>query len=405
MQLKSILRVSSSALARNKMRTSLTMLGITIGIGAVICTVAIGQGGSEQIQAQLDNLGDNLVWIEAGGRNVNGVRTGNGATKTLLLDDATAIKQSVSTVKGVSGEVDGRAQVVYNSLNWSTSYRGVGPDFFDIRRWPVASGAAFTQKDVDGLANVCILGQTVVDRIFGNQPPLGQTIRVGNLPFIVTGVLSQKGLSTYGQDQDDTLIMPVSTAMHKVKGVSWLDDLYVSVDSTADIPIAQDQIARLLRQRHKIRWNQPDDFNIRSPQDVLNAQAQTSQAFTFMLASIASVSLLVGGIGIMNIMLVSVTERTREIGVRMAVGATERDVQTQFLLEAVMVSLLGGLAGVLSGIVGSELFARGLGWPMSVSVWSVILATLFSAVIGVFFGYYPARKAAALDPIEALRYE
>ncbi len=387
------------------MRTSLTMLGITIGIGAVICTVAIGQGGSEQIQAQLDNLGDNLVWIEAGGRNVNGVRTGNGATKTLLLDDATAIKQSVSTVKGVSGEVDGRAQVVYNSLNWSTSYRGVGPDFFDIRRWPVASGAAFTQKDVDGLANVCILGQTVVDRIFGNQPPLGQTIRVGNLPFIVTGVLSQKGLSTYGQDQDDTLIMPVSTAMHKVKGVSWLDDLYVSVDSTADIPIAQDQIARLLRQRHKIRWNQPDDFNIRSPQDVLNAQAQTSQAFTFMLASIASVSLLVGGIGIMNIMLVSVTERTREIGVRMAVGATERDVQTQFLLEAVMVSLLGGLAGVLSGIVGSELFARGLGWPMSVSVWSVILATLFSAVIGVFFGYYPARKAAALDPIEALRYE
>ncbi len=387
------------------MRTSLTMLGITIGIGAVICTIAIGQGGSEQIQAQLDNLGDNLVWIEAGGRNVNGVRTGNGATKTLLLDDATAIKQTVTTVKGVSGEVDGRAQVVYNSLNWSTSYRGVGPDFFEIRRWPVASGAAFTQKDVDGLANVCILGQTVVDRIFGNQPPLGETIRVGNLPFIVTGVLSPKGLSTYGQDQDDTLIMPVSTAMHKVKGVSWLDDLFVSVDSTADIPIAQDQIARLLRQRHKIRWNQPDDFNIRSPQDVLNAQAQTSQAFTFMLASIASVSLLVGGIGIMNIMLVSVTERTREIGVRMAVGATERDVKTQFLLESVMVSLLGGLAGVLSGIVGSELFARGLGWPMSVSVWSIILATLFSAVIGVFFGYYPARKAAALDPIEALRYE
>jgi putative ABC transport system permease protein len=387
------------------MRTALTMLGITIGIGAVICTIAIGQGGSEQIQSQLDNLGDNLVWIEAGGRNVNGVRTGNGATKTLLLDDATAIKQTVTTVKGVSGEVDGRAQVVYNSLNWNTSYRGVGPEFFGIRRWPVASGAAFTQKDVDGLANVCILGQTVVDRIFGNQPPLGETIRVGNLPFIVTGVLSQKGLSTYGQDQDDTLILPVSTAMHKVRGVSWLDDIFVSVDSTTDIPIAQDQIARLLRQRHKIRWNQPDDFNIRSPQDVLNAQAQTSQAFTFMLASIASVSLLVGGIGIMNIMLVSVTERTREIGVRMAVGATEGDVKTQFLLESVMVSLLGGLAGVLSGIVGSELFARGLGWPMSVSVWSIILATLFSAVIGVFFGYYPARKAAALDPIEALRYE
>jgi putative ABC transport system permease protein len=221
----------------------------------------------------------------------------------------------------------------------------------------------------------------------------------------VVGVLAQKGLSTYGQDQDDTIVIPVSTAMHKVRGVSWLDDIYASVDSSDDIPIAQDQIARLLRQRHRIRWNQPDDFNIRSPQDVLNAQEQTSQAFTFMLASIASVSLLVGGIGIMNIMLVSVTERTREIGVRMAVGATERDVQIQFLLESVMVSMLGGVAGILSGILGSVLFARGLGWTMSVSVWSIFLATLFSAAIGVFFGYYPARKAAALDPIEALRYE
>jgi len=405
LQLQSVLRVSLAALARNKMRTALTMLGIMIGIGAVICTVAIGEGGSQQIQQQLDNLGDNLVWIEAGGRNVNGVRTGNGATKTLLLDDATAIQQSVAVVKGVSGEVDGRVQVVYNSLNWNTSYRGVSPQFFDIRRWPVASGAPFTQKDVDSLANVCVLGQTVVDRIFGNQPPLGQTIRIGDLPFIVVGVLSPKGLSTYGQDQDDTLAMPVSTAMHKVRGVSWLDDIFVSVDSPDDIPAAQDQITRLLRQRHKIRWNQPDDFNIRSPQDILNAQEQTSQAFTFMLASIASVSLVVGGIGIMNIMLVSVTERTREIGVRMAVGATERDVQIQFLLESVMVSLLGGIAGVLAGIGGSVLFANSLGWPMSVSAWSVVLATLFSAAIGVFFGYYPARKAAALDPIEALRYE
>jgi len=352
LQLQSIVRVSLAALARNKMRTALTMLGIMIGIGAVICTIAIGEGGSQQIQAQLDNLGDNLVWIEAGGRNVNGVRTGNGATKTLLLDDANAIQQSVAVVKGVSGNVDGRVQVVFNSLNWSTNYRGVSPSYFDIRRWPVASGASFTQKDVDSLANVCILGQTVVDRIFGNQPPLGQTIRIGDLPFIVVGVLAQKGLSTYGQDQDDTIAMPVSTAMHKVAGKSWLDDIYVSVDSPDDIPVAQDQISRLLRQRHKIRWNQPDDFNIRSPQDVLNAQEQTSQAFTFMLASIASVSLIVGGIGIMNIMLVSVTERTREIGVRMAVGATERDVQIQFLLESVMVSLLGA-AGVAKGATAS----------------------------------------------------
>ncbi|MGO9641746.1 MAG: ABC transporter permease [Candidatus Acidiferrales bacterium] len=403
--MKSILRVSASALARNKMRTALTMLGITIGIGAVICTVAIGQGGSEQIQQQLANLGDNLVWIESGGRNVNGVRTGNGATKTLTLDDTTAIQRGVSVVKAVSPSVDGRVQVVFNSLNWGTSYRGDGPDYFAVRSWPVASGSAFTQKDVDSLADVCVLGQTIVDRVFGDQPPLGQTIRLGSIPFTVVGVLAQKGLSTYGQDQDDTIVIPVSTAMHKIKGQNWLDDIYVSVDSSNDIPIAQDQIGRLLRQRHRIRWNQPDDFNIRSPQDVLNAQEQTSQAFTFMLASIASVSLLVGGIGIMNIMLVSVTERTREIGVRMAVGATERDVQIQFLLESVMVSMLGGIAGILSGVLGSVLFARGLGWTMSVSVWSIFLATLFSAAIGVFFGYYPARKAAALDPIEALRYE
>jgi len=403
--LQSIVRVSFSALGRNKMRTALTMLGITIGIGAVICTVAIGQGGSEQIQQQLANLGDNLVWIEAGGRNVNGVRTGNGATKTLTLEDATAIQNGVSVVKAISPSIDNRVQVVYNSLNWNTTYHGEGPAYFQVRSWPVGSGSAFTQADVDSLADVCVLGQTVVDRIFGNEPPLGKTIRVGSLPFTVVGVLAAKGLSTYGQDQDDTMVVPISTAMHKLAGVSWLDDIYASVDSPEDIPVAQDQITRLLEQRHRIRWDQPDDFNIRSPQDVLNAQEQTSQAFTFMLASIASVSLIVGGIGIMNIMLVSVTERTREIGVRMAVGATERDVQLQFLLESVMVSLLGGILGVVSGIIGSVLFARGLGWAMSVSVWSVILATLFSAAIGVFFGYYPARKAAALDPIDALRYE
>ena len=405
MQIGSVVWVSFGALARNKLRTALTMLGIMIGIGAVICTVALGEGGSEQIQQQLASLGDNMVWIESGGRNVNGVRTGNGATKTLTLDDATAIGRSVSVIKEVTPDVDGRAQIVYNSLNWGTSYRGVAPTFFDIRKWPVASGAQFTQKDVDSLANVCILGQTVVDRIFNGVDPLGQTVRIGSLPFTVVGVLQSKGLSTFGQDQDDTVVVPITTAMHKMLGKNWLDDIFASVDSPADIPVAQDQITRVLRQRHRIRWNQPDDFNIRSPQDFLNAQEQTSQAFTFMLASIASVSLLVGGIGIMNIMLVSVTERTREIGVRMAVGATEREVQMQFLIESVMVSLLGGAAGVLFGILASYGFSDMLSWPMSVSAWAVVVAALFSAAIGVFFGYYPAKKASALDPIDALRYE
>ena len=405
MQLGSTIRVSFGALARNKLRTALTMLGIMIGIGAVICTVALGQGGSDQIQQQLANLGDNMVWIESGGRNVNGVRTGNQGTKTLVVDDVQAIVGGVSVIKEASPNVDGRIQIVYNNLNWGTSYRGVAPSYFDIRKWPVASGSAFTQKDVDSLANVCVLGQTVVDRIFNGADPLGQTVRIGSLPFTVVGVLQTKGLSTYGQDQDDTVMVPYTTAMHKMLGVSWLDDIYSSVDTPADIPVAQDQITRVLRQRHRIRWNQPDDFNIRSPQDVLNAQEQTSQAFTFMLASIASVSLLVGGIGIMNIMLVSVTERTREIGVRLAVGATENEVQMQFLIESVMVSLMGGAAGVLFGIGASLGFSDMLGWAMSVSVWSVILAALFSAAIGVFFGYYPAKKASALDPIDALRYE
>jgi putative ABC transport system permease protein len=405
MQLSSTMRVSFGALARNKLRTALTMLGIMIGIGAVICTVALGQGGSDQIQAQLNNLGDNMVWVEAGGRNVNGVRTGNGATKTLILDDVTAIAGGVPVIKQATPDVDGHIQIIYNSLNWGTTYRGVGPEFFAIRKWPVASGTAFTQKDVDSLSNVCVLGQTVVDRIFNGADPLGQTVRIGTLPFTVVGVLSAKGLSTYGQDQDDIVIMPISTAMHKVLGENWISDIFASVDTPGDIPIAQDEITRLLRQRHRIRWNQPDDFNIRSPQDVLNAQEQTSQAFTFMLASIASVSLLVGGIGIMNIMLVSVTERTREIGVRMAVGATENEVQMQFLIESVMVSLLGGAAGVLFGVAASYGFSDMLAWPMSVSWWAVVLAAVFSAAIGVFFGYYPAKKASAMDPIDALRYE
>jgi putative ABC transport system permease protein len=405
MDIRSVFSMSWRVLRRNKLRTLLSMLGITIGIGAVICTVAIGEGGSQQIQDQLLSLGDNLIWIEAGGRNVNGVRTGTGGTKSLTLQDAKAIQDSIPTIKKVAPNVDSHTQVVYGNQNWSTSYHGVGPDYLSIRSWGVAEGLPFTEQDVEALSQVCLLGQTVAQKLFGEDDPVGKTIRIGNLPFHVIGVLESKGLSTYGQDQDDLILMPISTAQRKVKGIEWLDDIMCSATSPDVVHATQDQITRLLRQRHRLRPGQPDDFNIRSPEERLQVQEQASHTFTVMLASIASVSLLVGGIGIMNIMLVSVTERTREIGVRMAVGATERDVELQFLSEAVVLSLLGGATGVLFGIVGTMVLSSLLGWPTAVSTKAIIVAAFFSAGVGVFFGFYPAQKAARLDPIEALRYE
>jgi putative ABC transport system permease protein len=405
MSFQDVFRGTLRVLVRNKLCTGLSMLGITIGIGAVICAVAIGEGGSNQIRDQLTNLGDNLVWIEAGGRNVKGVRTGTRGTSSLTLGDAEAIRTTIPLIKSVSPHVDSPTQVVYGNQNWYTTYRGVSPEFLNIRRWPLASGTPFTQQDVDSLANVCLLGQSVVDRLFGSEDPIDNTIRVKNLPFKVVGVLAPKGQSAYGADQDDVLMMPYTTAQHKVKGIDWVDDIMCSAISADAVHPAQEQITLLLRQRHRLRPDQPDDFNIRSPEDVLQAEEETSRTFTLMLASIASVSLLVGGIGIMNIMLVSVTERTREIGVRMAVGATERDVQVQFLSEAVLISLLGGMLGLLVGFVGVLGFSSMLNWPMSVSAPAISIAVLFSLTTGVFFGYYPAQKAARLEPIEALRYE
>jgi len=405
MDIRSVLTVSWRALARNKMRSSLSMLGITIGIGAVICTIAIGQGGSHQIQEQLLSLGDNLVWIEAGGRNVNGVRTGNSETKSLTLEDAAAIQGSIPLVKSVSPNVDARIQIIYGNRNWNTSYRGVGPEYLAIRRWTISSGVPFTTQDVQSLANVCLIGQTIVQQLFGEEDPLGKTIRMNSLPVRVIGVLEAKGLSATGNDQDDVIFMPYSTAQHKLKGIDWLDDIWCSAVSPAAVVPAQDRIALLLRQRHHLRPDEPDDFNIRHPTDILQAQQQASETFSLMLASIASVSLLVGGIGIMNIMLVSITERTREIGVRMAVGATEKDVRMQFLSEALALSLLGGAFGVLAGVLASYGFSMTLEWPMTISITALVAAVLFSLAIGIFFGFYPAYKASRLDPIDALRYE
>jgi len=400
-----VIRAALRALGRNKLRTALTLLGITIGISAVICTVAIGEGGSNRIHEQLLLLGDNFVWIEAGGRNVNGVRTGTGATKTLTLADMKAILQNFPIIKGCSPQVDSRIQVVYGNQNWNTVYRGVSPDYLSIRRWSVVEGGAFSQEEVDASANVCLLGQTVAGYLFVEETPVGKTIRVRDIPFKVVGVLQPKGYSATGSDQDDFILIPYTTAQHKVKGIDWLDDVMCSAISPEAVPPAQQQITLLLRERHHILPGQMDDFNIRSPEDAMKVQEEASRTFTLMLASIASVSLLVGGIGIMNIMLVSVTERTREIGVRMAVGASERDVQMQFLTEAVVLSLLGGAIGVPVGIASSLSIANILGWPTTISATAVIAAVLFSITVGVFFGYYPAQKAARLDPIEALRYE
>ena len=400
-----LLQSALVALLRNKMRSVLTVLGITIGIAAVICVVAIGKAGQAQVEQQLNNLGDNFVWIEAGGRAVNGVRTGTHGTKTLTFADAVAIKNQISLIKSVSPNVDGPVQIIYGNQNWFTKFQGVAPEFFDIKRWYVDQGAAFSQEDADRAADVCAIGRTVRDQLFGVEDPIGKVIRVKDLPCKVVATLHPKGLSVSGQDQDDIILMPYTTAQKKIKGITWLDDILCSAVSQSAVKVAGQEAAAVLRDRHHLRAEEEDDFNIRNPEDIIQAQLEASRTLTILLIAIASISLLVGGIGIMNVMLVSVTERTREIGVRVAVGATEEAIQLQFLGESVMLSLVGGTAGVLFGVVGSYLVGQTLRWPMQMSLESVVIAAVFSIAVGVFFGYYPARKASLLDPIEALRYE
>src|ERR1035437_6065183 len=405
MNYESIIRSAFLSLIRNKVRSALTVLGITIGISAVICVVAIGKAGQIRVEQQLNNLGDNLVWIEEGGRAVNGVRTGTHGMNTLVLADAVAIKNQVPLIKSVSPNVDGSVQVIYGNQNWFTRYRGVSPEYFDIKRWFVAQGAVFSQDDVEIVADVCVIGSTVRNQLFGAEDPIGKVIRLKDLPCKIVATLEPKGLAVSGQDEDDLVILPYTTVQKKIKGITWLDDILCSAVTPEAVKIAGQQAAALLRDRHHLRPEQEDDFNVRNPEDIIQAQLAASQTLTVLLVAIASISLLVGGIGIMNVMLVSVTERTREIGVRLAIGATEAAIQLQFLGESVMLSLVGGAAGVLLGLVGSYLIGRTLGWQMEVSLTAILIAAVFSFAVGVFFGYYPARKAALLDPIEALRYE
>jgi putative ABC transport system permease protein len=400
-----IIREAVKTLLRNKMRSTLTVLGVTIGIGAVICVVAIGSAGSQQAQEQLYKLGDNLIWIEAGSRAPNGIRSGARGTKTLVVSDLEAIRREIPLVKAAAANVDGPAQLIYGNTNWGTTYRGISPEYLDIKRWDVETGSSFTNDDVERASEVCIIGATVRKQLYGTENPIGSVMRIKNLPCKVVGVLAAKGNSATGQDQDDTIFLPYTTAMKKLTGKNWLDDIMCSAVSADAVRPATEQIAILLRERHRIRPGQDDDFNIRSPEEFIKLQIETSRMFTMLLLAIGSVSLLVGGIGIMNVMLVSVTERTREIGVRMAVGATEGHVKVQFLGEAVILSLFGGCIGVLTGVAGSFALGRALEWPMSISAESVVIAVVFAIAVGIFFGYYPAWKASRLDPIDALRFE
>jgi len=405
MNFKALLREAFVALTRNWLRSALTILGIAVGVAAFICVVAIGNAGSSRIEEQLQNLGNNFVWIEAGSRNRNGMRAGARGTRSLVLGDALAISEQVPLIRSMSPNVDGHVQVVYGGENWATQYRGVAPEYIQIRRWRLRRGAFFTKADVDAAAPVCVLGQTVIDNLFGSDDPIGATIRVQGLPCKVTGVLQAKGFSAMGQDQDDFVLLPFTTVQKRITGTFWLDDIFCSAVSRDAMSEATRQITGLLRERHHMNPGEDDDFNVRRPEDLIQAQLASSRIMTILLGSIASLSLLVGGIGIMNIMLVSVTQRTREIGVRLAVGATEWDVQLQFLSEAVALSLLGGVLGVLAGLLSSSAVEQLFEFPTKLTPEVFAIAGLFAFGVGVLFGYYPARKASQLDPIQGLRYE
>jgi putative ABC transport system permease protein len=403
-------RIALRALRVNKLRSALTMLGIIIGVGAVIAMVGVGSGAAQRISEQIASIGSNLIIVLPGSATSGGMRLGHGSTLTLTEDDVRAIAAEVPGAVSVGGSMRGSAQVVFGNQNWSTVIQGTTPDFLDIREWELADGKFLTTEDMDGATKVAILGQTVKESLFGSGDAIGQIIRIKKVPFTVVGLLTRKGQSSWGQDQDDMVVIPLTTAKKRVLGVSqanarFVGVIHVKVKSPELMAEVEEQVIALLRQRHRIQPDQENDFQVRNLAETFAAQEESSRTMTLLLGAIASVSLLVGGIGIMNIMLVSVTERTREIGLRMAVGARSRDILGQFLIEAVTLALIGGILGILLGVGGSTLIALLANWSTLITPGSIAVAFGSSALIGIFFGYYPAQKAAFLDPIEALRYE
>ncbi|OGP25034.1 MAG: multidrug ABC transporter substrate-binding protein, partial [Deltaproteobacteria bacterium GWB2_42_7] len=401
--------IAINALRINKMRSGLTMLGIIIGVAAVIAMLSVGAGARTQISKEIASLGSNLLMIWPGTATSGGLRVGFGTMPTLTSDDAKAINQEVSEVAFAAPVLNGTAQIVYGNQNWSTIVTGTTPGFFDVREWPLESGNLFTQKDIDGATKVALVGQTVVENLFGHEEPIGKIIRIKKIPFRVIGILSKKGQSPIGQDQDDSIYIPVTTAQKRLFGTTFPGMVRMIVVKAKNSEILQDaekSITALLRQRHHLmEGRDEDDFSVRNLTEMLATSEQAAKVMSILLGSIASVSLIVGGIGIMNIMLVSVTERTREIGIRMAVGARPRDILMQFLIEAIVLAMIGGGIGIITGVIGSYLISYFAGWEIYLATGAILLAFGFSAVVGVFFGFYPARKASGLAPVECLRYE
>lgn len=406
MSLANLIRIALKALQRNKLRAFLTMLGIIIGVGSVIVMVAIGQGSKQSIHDQLSNMGTNMITVQPASNLSGGVRIAGSSFQTLTSKDIIALKATVKNISELSPAVTSRGQAINGALNWPTTMSGVSPEYLDIRKLSVRDGIAFTANDVRTSAKVCLIGQTVIDNIFPNgENPIGKVVRFGHIPFQIIGVLAAKGFNSFGQDQDDILIAPYTTVQKRILATIYYSNIYASAVDENSTQVAVAEITQTLRDSHRLRSFEDNDFNVRTQQELIATLSSTSGLLTVLLTVVAGISLVIGGIGIMNIMYVSVTERTKEIGLRMSIGARGKDILMQFLLEAVIISITGGIIGVLLGIISTQVVTLTLGWPTIVSESSVVLSFAVCAITGIFFGYYPAQKASRLDPIEALRYE